>query len=300
MMYCDLDLKVQYINPASIKTLKRLEQYLPIKAEEMIGKSIDIFHKNPEHQRRLLADPKNLPHETVIQLGPESVEPARDRAPRQVRATTSARCSPGSIVTEQLAAKQREAETAADTNALNQLLQALGQAGSKFEVARLAALGTIREAFGWPYATYFELDPTDHALKFAARLGLGRRGVPQGLSRRARSAKERGSTVRPGGPKTWSSPPSLNDRSEAAPGLPPAIRSGLQLGRLDCRSSSADRWSARSTFFGSQKIRPLREPDRHPQERRPPGDSTAARTGPISRRRSMQAKKELEDGRSPR
>ena len=28
----------------------------------MIGQSIDIFHKKPEHQRRLLADPRNLPH----------------------------------------------------------------------------------------------------------------------------------------------------------------------------------------------------------------------------------------------
>ena len=70
MMYCDLDLKIQYINPASTKTLKRLEQYLPIKADEMLGKSIDIFHKNPEHQRRLLADPRNLPHEAVIQRRP--------------------------------------------------------------------------------------------------------------------------------------------------------------------------------------------------------------------------------------
>ena len=52
MMYCDLDLKVQYINPASIKTLKKLEPYLPIKADEMIGKSIDIFAQDPEHQRK--------------------------------------------------------------------------------------------------------------------------------------------------------------------------------------------------------------------------------------------------------
>jgi methyl-accepting chemotaxis protein len=73
MMYTDLDLRIQYMNPASERMMKRLEQYLPIKAAQMIGQSIDIFHKNPEHQRRLLADPKNLPHTAKIRVGPEHV-----------------------------------------------------------------------------------------------------------------------------------------------------------------------------------------------------------------------------------
>jgi methyl-accepting chemotaxis protein len=169
MMYCDLDLKVQYANPASIKTLKKLEQYLPMKAEDIVGKSIDIFHKKPEHQRRLLADPKNLPHETVIGLGPELlnllVTALLDQQGNYVGPMLT-----WEVVTEQTNAKLREAETAADTNALNQLLLALGQAGSNIEVAS-AALGTIREAFGWPYATYFEVDQTDHTLKFALDSG---------------------------------------------------------------------------------------------------------------------------------
>lgn len=73
MMYTDLDLRIQYMNPASSRMMKRLEPYLPIKADQMIGQSIDIFHKNPEHQRRLLADPKNLPHQATIRVGPEHV-----------------------------------------------------------------------------------------------------------------------------------------------------------------------------------------------------------------------------------
>jgi len=63
MMYTDLDLTIQYMNPASQRMMKRLEPYLPVKADQMIGQSIDIFHKKPEHQRRLLADPRNLPHQ---------------------------------------------------------------------------------------------------------------------------------------------------------------------------------------------------------------------------------------------
>ena len=74
VIYADKDLNIQYLNPASTKTLKTLEQYLPVKVEELVGKSVDIFHKNPAHQRKILADPKNLPHQVIIQLGPEKLD----------------------------------------------------------------------------------------------------------------------------------------------------------------------------------------------------------------------------------
>jgi methyl-accepting chemotaxis protein len=74
IMCTDLDLKIQYMNPASKNTLKTLEKYLPIRADQMIGQSIDIFHKNPQHQRQMLANPKNLPHQAQIQVGPETLD----------------------------------------------------------------------------------------------------------------------------------------------------------------------------------------------------------------------------------
>lgn len=74
VMYANKDLKIQYMNPASNKTLKTLEHLLPVKVKEMIGQSIDIFHKNPQHQRQLLADPKNLPKRANIQVGPETLD----------------------------------------------------------------------------------------------------------------------------------------------------------------------------------------------------------------------------------
>lgn len=75
IMFADTkDFKVQYLNPASIKTLRSIEQYLPVPVDGMIGQSIDVFHKNPAHQRKLLSDPKNLPFETQIILGPETLE----------------------------------------------------------------------------------------------------------------------------------------------------------------------------------------------------------------------------------
>ena len=74
VIYADKELNVQYMNPASETTLKTLEQYLPVPINKIKGQSIDIFHQNPEHQRKILADPRNLPHRAVIQLGPEKLD----------------------------------------------------------------------------------------------------------------------------------------------------------------------------------------------------------------------------------
>jgi methyl-accepting chemotaxis protein len=251
MMYCDLDLKIQYVNPASQKTLKRLEQYLPVKADEMIGKSIDIFHRNPEHQRRLLADPRNLPHEAVIRLGPESlnllVTAILDQHGNYVGPMLT-----WEVVTEQVAAKQREAETAADTNALNSLLQAMGQARSKSDVTTLA-LGSLREAFGWPYATYFEVDAADHTLKFAVDSGTSGEEFRR-ASRDGRFREGEGFNGQAWRLRDLVVASDLNDvrgcsraaagaRNDLLSGISiPIFLSGAVVGTLD--------------FFGSQKVKP--------------------------------------------
>jgi methyl-accepting chemotaxis protein len=74
VMLTDLNLTVTYLNPASRQMLQKLQPYMPVRAEEMVGTSIDIFHKRPEHQRKMLADPKNLPHRARIQVGPELMD----------------------------------------------------------------------------------------------------------------------------------------------------------------------------------------------------------------------------------
>lgn len=74
LILADRDLKIVYMNPASVDQLRKLQHLLPCRVDEMIGKSIDIFHKNPEHQRRLLADPRNLPHRAKIKLGDEVLD----------------------------------------------------------------------------------------------------------------------------------------------------------------------------------------------------------------------------------
>ena len=74
IMYCNLDLEIVYVNQKSKETLKSIESLLPIKVEQIIGANIDIFHKNPAHQRKLLADDKNLPHRAIIQLATEKLD----------------------------------------------------------------------------------------------------------------------------------------------------------------------------------------------------------------------------------
>ncbi len=66
--------KITYINRTSETTLRQIEKLLPVKAEQVLGSSVDIFHKNPAHQRQLLSNPRNLPHKANIKLGAEILE----------------------------------------------------------------------------------------------------------------------------------------------------------------------------------------------------------------------------------
>lgn len=73
-MFADRDLVIRYMNKASLRTLQSLQKLLPVPADRVVGQSIDIFHKNPAHQRQVLADPRNLPRRAKIQLGGETLD----------------------------------------------------------------------------------------------------------------------------------------------------------------------------------------------------------------------------------
>ncbi|HCO23596.1 MAG: hypothetical protein CME31_08795 [Gimesia sp.] len=74
VLLANKDFEMVYMNPASYKQLKELEHLLPKPVDQLIGQSIDIFHKNPEVQRRMLADPSNLPHRAKIKVGDETLD----------------------------------------------------------------------------------------------------------------------------------------------------------------------------------------------------------------------------------
>jgi methyl-accepting chemotaxis protein len=117
VMACDpTDLRVIYMNQQSRDTLKEIEHLLPVKADDILGQCIDIFHKHPEHQRKLLGDPANLPHKAKIQLGDEwldlHVSAVHDKQGNYIAATVA-----WSVITQQV---KHETET-------NKLMQMLDQ-----------------------------------------------------------------------------------------------------------------------------------------------------------------------------
>lgn len=99
-----------YMNDNSYKTLRTLEQYLPAKVDDLVGKSIDWFHKNPDHQRRIIGNPGNLPHKAIINVGPEKldllVSPVNDAQGGYIGAMVN-----WEVVTQKLANEEAMART---------------------------------------------------------------------------------------------------------------------------------------------------------------------------------------------
>ncbi|MEM8551760.1 MAG: methyl-accepting chemotaxis protein [Pseudomonadota bacterium] len=63
------DFKMDYMNEAAKEELAKIDEYLPCRVSEMIGRSIDIFHEKPAHQRAILSDPRRLPWRARICVG---------------------------------------------------------------------------------------------------------------------------------------------------------------------------------------------------------------------------------------
>jgi methyl-accepting chemotaxis protein len=74
IMMCDADLNIVYANPSVVKMLKARQSELravwpSLDADKLIGSCIDQFHRNPAHQRSLLADASRLPARAEINVG---------------------------------------------------------------------------------------------------------------------------------------------------------------------------------------------------------------------------------------
>jgi methyl-accepting chemotaxis protein len=74
VMIVDRDFIVTYVNEAtkqllSINAAEFRKVWPNFDGKDIVGTCIDIFHKDPSYQRRMLADPKNLPHRADISVG---------------------------------------------------------------------------------------------------------------------------------------------------------------------------------------------------------------------------------------
>ncbi|MFC7476816.1 methyl-accepting chemotaxis protein [Dankookia sp. GCM10030260] len=73
IMVADDDLTITYMNPAVVELMREAEadlrRELPrFNLATLIGSNIDVFHKNPTHQRQMLAG-LNKPHAATIKVG---------------------------------------------------------------------------------------------------------------------------------------------------------------------------------------------------------------------------------------
>ncbi|CAM3901356.1 aerotaxis transducer Aer2 [Vibrio aquimaris] len=74
LMMADKEGIIQYLNPSLSNLLKSresdLQKVLPgFDASNLVGKSIDVFHKNPSHQRNIINNPERLPFSSNIAVG---------------------------------------------------------------------------------------------------------------------------------------------------------------------------------------------------------------------------------------
>ena len=92
VMITDMDLTIVYANPALTKLLRQLEADIRLdlpnfRADHLVGKNIDTFHKNPAHQRGILSQLQTC-HKVNINLGPLTLElvvnPCRDEDRKRV------------------------------------------------------------------------------------------------------------------------------------------------------------------------------------------------------------------------
>ncbi|MEH0740389.1 PAS domain-containing protein [Vibrio cholerae] len=74
LMMADMEGVITYVNPALLTLLKsreaELRQALPgFDASNLVGRNIDVFHKNPAHQKSIIANPDRLPFSSNIAVG---------------------------------------------------------------------------------------------------------------------------------------------------------------------------------------------------------------------------------------
>ncbi len=75
IMMIDMDMIITYANKSTVDILEsRISElralYPSLVPSKLVGSTIDMFHKTPSHQRRLLSDPANLPWKSDIRVGP--------------------------------------------------------------------------------------------------------------------------------------------------------------------------------------------------------------------------------------
>ncbi|TCS60369.1 methyl-accepting chemotaxis protein [Varunaivibrio sulfuroxidans] len=132
---------ITYANATSIETLRDLEHLLPCKAENIVGQCIDIFHKNPSHQRAILSDPANLPHHATITLGEETLDL------RVSAFFDDAGVYTGAMLTWSVITKRVEQAHSFEQN-IGTVVNEVGDASETLQATAISMADTVEEAQG--------------------------------------------------------------------------------------------------------------------------------------------------------
>ena len=206
MMYADLDLKIRYMNPKAEQTLKRLEAHLPIKVNQMIGQLDRRLSQGARAPAPAAGRPAQPAAHRDDQRRPRALRAERQRDDRPARQVHRADDHLGGRDREGRdwrSARRRPRPTSGRSTSC---CCRWARCRSVRDVIT-AALSSVREAFGWSYGSFWEVNPGRARAAVRPGLGLGQRGVPPRHAPRRGSAKARDSTARPGRAATWSSSP---------------------------------------------------------------------------------------------
>ncbi len=169
MMFADRDFTITYMNPASLETLRGLQEHLPVPVDKIVGTSLDVFHKSPDYQRGILSDEAQLPRRANISVGPETldllVSAIRDKDGEYIGAMAT-----WEVITSKLKAEVERNDAMADANAFNKTLSVLAGATSREEAIQ-RTLDAVREEFGWAYGSLWAIDESDGLLHFDCESG---------------------------------------------------------------------------------------------------------------------------------
>ena len=66
--------RIRYVNPAVRDLIRAVEASVDVKADELVGQPIAVFHQGDGHHEAVLSDPSRLPHRTRIRLGDEVMD----------------------------------------------------------------------------------------------------------------------------------------------------------------------------------------------------------------------------------
>ncbi len=161
IMMVDTDLKMIYMNRKSRETLRAVEPDLKkaygasFSVDNLMGRVIDDFHANPQHQRMILKNESMFPHDAQIQIGPITlhlvIQAVKDDGGHTI--AYSAEWEDITAKLAEAARQQAELEEKAYLSAKIEEMQAAalaiaaGDLSQHIPVERQDAVGRLAEAF---------------------------------------------------------------------------------------------------------------------------------------------------------